>query len=164
MNKPLLLIFFISVVNPCFAASYAEITWDTLVPQEARTLLRKTKPRYVDHSGDAATQEFSKGHLMLESSLSEKQVRMPGFVVPIDTDGSQVFSFFLVPYFGACIHVPPPPPNQLVFITATQGIEIDSINIPIWVEGTMSLDPTAHSLGYSGYKLTLDSYDIYDDY
>jgi len=87
----------------------------------------------------------------------QQKVRIAGFVVPITTDGLRVTEFFLVPYYGACIHVPPPPPNQLIFSQSTTSIKIDDIYYPYWVEGTLSTTLTENDLTTSAYSLSIDN-------
>lgn len=70
--------------------------------------------------------------------LNGKNIRMPGYVLPLEFDGQKVTEFFLVPYVGACIHVPPPPPNQMVYVNSNVGIETKGLYDPVWVEGTIS--------------------------
>ena len=70
--------------------------------------------------------------------LNGKSIRMPGYVLPVEFDGQKVTEFFLVPYVGACIHVPPPPPNQMVYVNSDVGIETKGLFDPVWVEGTIS--------------------------
>jgi hypothetical protein len=76
-------------------------------------------------------------------------------VVPIVIDSKGVISeFFLVPYLGACIHVPPPPPNQLVYVKLSRGgVRIESLDEPFWVTGTL------HTAS-SGTKLVTASYTL----
>ena len=75
---------------------------------------------YLGESGPAAVQQSANAPVNTE--LDGKQVKIPGFIVPLDVakDGT-VSEFFLVPYFGACIHVPPPPPNQIVYVTTSRA-------------------------------------------
>jgi hypothetical protein len=56
--------------------------------------------------------------------LNGRIVRMPGYLLPLDVIGAKVTEFLLVPYIGACIHVPPPPPNQIVYVKV--------VKMPIW--------------------------------
>lgn len=83
-----------------------------------------------------------------------QQVRIPGFIVPLELDDKGlVTEFFLVPNFGACIHVPPPPANQMVFVRMAQGISLDSMYAAYWISGTMTIQPRRTSLGAAAYTL-----------
>jgi hypothetical protein len=55
--------------------------------------------------------------------LDEKLVALPGFVLPLEYEGKKVSEFLLVPWVGACIHTPPPPPNQIVHVVAEMPFE-----------------------------------------
>ena len=80
-------------------------------------------------------------------------VKLPGFVVPLDIVGDQVASFLLVPYFGACIHQPPPPPNQIVYVVLADPVELESMYDPVWVTGIMGLDSHTSMLAHAGYSM-----------
>ena len=90
------------------------------------------------------------------------KVRVPGFIVPLEFDGEQnVTSFFLVPYFGACIHVPPPPPNQMIYVHGAKNLKADMIYSPFWISGTLTTDVMSHDLGQAAYSLKVDSVEEY---
>ena len=78
-------------------------------------------------------------------ALEGKLVKLPGFIAPVDADGAgQITEFVIVPYAGACIHVPPPPPNEMVLVTnAPLRSELDiegyGLYIPYWFYGTLQL-------------------------
>ncbi|USD43080.1 DUF3299 domain-containing protein [Vibrio sp. SCSIO 43135] len=74
--------------------------------------------------------------------------RIPGYITPLETDGSKVTQFFLVPTAGACIHTPPPPPNQLVLVTFPEGVELPSLETPFWVEGELISELTEQTVNY----------------
>jgi hypothetical protein len=93
-----------------------------------------------------------------------KSIRLPGFIVPLETDEKQrVIQFFIVPYFGACLHMPPPPPNQIIFVKSSVGIEVTSLYDAFWFEGTLSIDITDSLLGKSAYSLRLNKAYLYED-
>jgi len=93
----------------------------------------------------------------VRGELNGKRVKIPGFIVPIEYDEAQnISAFFLVPYFGACIHVPPPPPNQIIFVTNAKGLKADMIYNPFWIEGTLTTDMMSHDLANSAYSLKAD--------
>ena len=75
--------------------------------------------------------------------------RIPGYITPIEMDGTKVTKFFLVPSAGACIHTPPPPANQLVLIDYPQGIELVSLMTPVWVEGELIGHQSKENVNYS---------------
>lgn len=78
--------------------------------------------------------------------LDGTRVRIPGYVLPLAFEGTEVTEFLLVPYVGACIHTPPPPPNQIVHVKPEQGFETKGLYEPVWVTGEMSAVPTQQSL------------------
>lgn len=72
--------------------------------------------------------------------LDGQLVRMPGYLLPLEVSSAKVTEFLLVPYVGACIHAPPPPPNQIIYVKAAQdnGYESKKIFEPVWVTGVIS--------------------------
>ena len=90
--------------------------------------------------------------------LNEKEVRIPGFIVPVDFEQQQTITrFLLVPYFGACIHEPPPPPNQTIYAEFEPGYELDTIWEPFWIEGTIFVSRVEENLATASYTLIADS-------
>ena len=76
----------------------------------------------------------------VNETLNEQQVRLAGYVLPLEMDGLKITEFLLVPYVGACIHEPVPPANQIVLVKFAQGIEVDGQFTPVWVQGKMSTE------------------------
>ena len=89
------------------------------------------------------------------ADLDGKLVRIPGFTVPLEDWASSATEFLLVPYVGACIHTPPPPPNQLVYIEMDEGkrAKMDGWN-PVWVEGVLKIEMTESVYGHVGFTIT----------
>jgi hypothetical protein len=81
-------------------------------------------------------------------------VRIPGFIVPLEDSATEVTEFLLVPYVGACVHVPPPPPNQLVYVRMTAGKKatVDWWN-PVWVHGRLRIASVESVYGAVGFQL-----------
>jgi hypothetical protein len=71
--------------------------------------------------------------------LAGKLLALPGFVLPIEYEGKKVTEFLLVPWVGACIHTPPPPPNQIVHIIAKTPFETKGMFEAVTVTGVMKL-------------------------
>lgn len=86
--------------------------------------------------------------------FNNKRIRIAGYIVPIEYDDNQVITeFFLVPYFGACIHVPPPPPNQLIYVKHPKGFTLPALYTPFWVDGTVVIETQENELGLSAYSM-----------
>lgn len=94
-----------------------------------------------------------------------KLIRLPGFIVPLDVDEqNRVLSFFLVPYFGACIHVPPPPPNQLIYVENSdlaKKIDVHNMYTPFWLTGYLEIKQTQHELGLAAYTIKMTNLNEY---
>ena len=108
--------------------------------------------------------------MLANEQLNGEQVRIPGYVLPLEYDNDLVTEFLLVPYVGACIHTPPPPPNQIVHVVSEAGIETDgSLFTPVWVNGLMKTESSQSNLTLvdgssnvpSAYQLRAESVEIY---
>ncbi|MGF1752780.1 DUF3299 domain-containing protein [Vibrio makurazakiensis] len=74
--------------------------------------------------------------------------RVPGFITPIDFDGTKVTKFLFVPTAGACIHTPPPPANQMILVNYPQGVEVESLSTPMWIEGKLTAQDSTLDISY----------------
>ena len=86
-------------------------------------------------------------------TLDGQRVRLPGFVVPLDFEGTETSEFLLVPYFGACIHVPPPPSNQIVYVKTVAGYPLKELFDPVWVTGEIRTEAHLNEVGDAGYTM-----------
>lgn len=86
-------------------------------------------------------------------SLDGAAVRLAGYLVPLDEVGGELKTFLLVPYFGACIHTPPPPANQIVLVAAKPAVKGFQVMDTVWVSGTLHTARSDSPLGASGYRL-----------
>ena len=84
----------------------------------------------------------------VDDGLDGQLVRIPGYALPLEFAGIAVSELLLVPYFGACIHVPPPPPNQMVFVTLDEPYVVNELFAPVWITGRMSVERSTKSLSY----------------
>ena len=80
--------------------------------------------------------------------LEGQMIRMAGYALPLEFTEEGVKEFLLVPYIGACIHVPPPPPNQMVFVRLDQEFIAADLYTPVWITGRMSVQGASRSLSY----------------
>lgn len=74
--------------------------------------------------------------------------RVPGYITPIDFQGQKVTKFIFVPTAGACIHTPPPPANQMILVDYPQGIEVDSLSTPMWIQGKLLTENSTLDINY----------------
>jgi hypothetical protein len=87
--------------------------------------------------------------------LDGKTVSIPGFMVPLEDDLNQVTEFLLVPYAGACIHVPPPPPNQMVYVKMNGSSKVHvTFTDPILVVGQLRISTVVSPYGDVSYELS----------
>jgi len=103
------------------------------------------------------------GTFNVVKDLDGKRIRVPGYVVPFDFSAdAEHKEFLLVPYFGACLHTPPPPPNQIILVKAEVAAKITNIEDPVWLEGTLKTGEFLSDLGNSAYELNLSKLEPYD--
>ena len=126
------------------------LTWDDLLPEGEVGL-----PQGVDHSNIPMFDDFPAAVVDAPTvaALDGEIVRLPGFVVPLDVVKGKVASLLLVPYFGACIHQPPPPPNQIVYVSFAEPVELESMWDPVWVTGRMRVEKYSGDLAEAGYRM-----------
>ncbi len=113
----------------------------TLTPaqiQTADTLTKKLQKAGVDVDGMLAMRaEIAERGRAVVEELDGKVVRIPGYLLPLEFSGKKVTEFLLVPWVGACIHTPPPPPNQIVHVKPDQPVEMTGMFAPVWVTGPL---------------------------
>ena len=85
---------------------------------------------------------------ILVEELNGRDIRIPGYVLPLDFSGTLVKKFLLVPYVGACIHTPPPPPNQIINVKVSDGFESKGLFAPVWVSGRITTGKTKEKLSF----------------
>jgi hypothetical protein len=91
------------------------------------------------------------------TEFNGKRVRIGGYVVPLDFEATTVKEFLLVPFVGACIHVPPPPANQIVYVKSEKGFQVAGQFDPVWVTGTLKTETAFTGLADAGYSIDADS-------
>lgn len=149
------------------------INWDDLMPEGGMEALDEEFAAFYAmledrYGGDVmgalgAIEEGSAADVMPQlgsfdtvPELDGLYVRLPGYAVPFDfTPDHRHHTFLLAPYMGACIHSPPPPPNQIILIEADPAIKLDDIWIAYWVEGTLKAETQETDLAAAAYTLTL---------
>lgn len=152
---PVLAAFGLILAAAASANEAREVEWMDLMPAEEATAWERASES-IDHSGYASAEEFQSWETVGE--LDGKKIRIPGFVVPVETDGGgRLKTFFLVPYFGACIHVPPPPANQIIYGRLEKPIEMVNIWDAFYMEGTLQIEEISNETADSAYTMAVDS-------
>ena len=149
-----------ALAGSAWAQTPREITWDDLIPPGVPygEIIGEGE---LDEVNDTWNPIFDANATKLNEQLNGAYIRMPGFVVPLEMTAIGVTDFLLVPYVGACIHTPPPPPNQLVVVRARTPWPNDQLWDPVWVEGTLRTQLQSTELAETGYALTADFMEIY---
>jgi uncharacterized protein len=164
------------MVNSAVAAEKVqELEWTDLMPKgyNPDDLLEEYQKKYnIDELSDddpVVKEMMKKMDAMLKASplnteLSGKYIKLPGYVVPLETDGQKSSEFLLVPYFGACIHVPPPPANQTVYVTTEdkKGATIRKLYDVVWVTGVIDVSKKTTDLADAGYTINASKVEPYE--
>ncbi|MGD8557978.1 MAG: DUF3299 domain-containing protein [Chromatiales bacterium] len=162
-----------------------EMDWTELMPPEELAKLESMPP--VDHgdvlpfedgpvdplaqdAANAVAQAMDPEWQAILSStnvrpeLDGARVRIPGFIVPLEfNDKQETTEFFLVPYMGACIHVPPPPPNQIIHVVPGTPVKMDRMWEPYWIVGTLATSLVENDIATSAYSLVADEVILYEE-
>jgi hypothetical protein len=134
-----------------------DLDWDDLIPEsDAGTLLKSLRPMGVIRHGELTTGFDQEEARAVTDSYTGKIVRLPGFVTPLDFTADGVTAFILAPFVGACIHVPPPPANQLVLVTTTEPYAYEGLFDPVLVTGLFRTAAIGTELAEIGYALSAD--------
>ena len=138
------------------------LTWPKLVPEGSGG---------PDYTRVSPVLQIIKGLMSDEAktpsvvaSLNGRSVRLSGYVVPLKHKGTRVSEFLLVPYVGACIHVPPPPQNQIVYVTTKIPIKVKILFAAVTVTGIMSTQSSANEMAEPGYRINDGDVRPYKEY
>ena len=137
------------------AAAPRRVTWDMLIPPGVpySEIIGEGE---LDEINDTWNPIFDANATKVNEDLSDAYIRMPGYIVPLELTAAGTTTFILVPYVGACVHVPPPPPNQLVYTTIDKPWPIDDPWNAVWVTGTMQTKLQSTTIARTGYALVAD--------
>lgn len=170
------------------AQSLAEapvVSWEALIPEDDLEALLNP-PAYLAEIEEGSIEDQLAGQIgnafaehqdqdhpyfkalrstQVKPEFDGQRLRIPGFVVPLEFDDEQNISeFFLVPFFGACIHVPPPPPNQIIHAHFEPGFQIDNLYDPVWISGVVRTELIENDVAQSAYAMSIDTIEPYTEY
>ena len=144
------------------SADVMEIDWDVLIPDSHRPdteLIDKYNNGEIDAKDPLIIALKALMRELLElgpvnHELAGKMIKMPGFVIPLEHDGDKITEFLLVPYHGACIHVPAPPSNQIIYVRVPGGTTAASRPYDtVWVTGRLTIEQIDNDVAESGYVM-----------
>mgnify|MGYP001161175026 FL=1 len=146
-NKYILIIKFIFLALFLTNLSYARdefspITWTHLLPEDVFDFIPAGGVKDEMWKDSEFLQKLRNSRLVTVDELEGTKVKITGFMVPLEVDYDQietVSEFVLVPSAGMCIHVPPPPPNQMVLVQLEDPVKVRSMYQPIGISGKISI-------------------------
>lgn len=148
--------------EPAALGEYRRIAWKDLVPGnwKPREIIDRAAAASLRDEDESARAMLLQLRQMLDNApvvetLDGVAVRMPGYVVPLEQGRDGLREFLLVPYYGACIHQPPPPANQIVHVRSSRPVPGFQSMSTVWVHGTIRANRRDNGVGVSGYDLEL---------
>jgi uncharacterized protein len=142
------------------ASAFRKITWDDLMPKDWDPM-----KEFKDMQMSILSDSDPRANAMLKrirevwdnaptnTAMEGAAVRIPGYLVPLEDTKAGMKEFLLVPYFGACIHSPPPPSNQIIHVLpkapATGLRSMDTV----WISGTLRTVRSDTTMGVSSYRM-----------
>ena len=161
---------------------YKTIEWTDLIPEDELDILLNP-PSYIDDIIDGSFEDEISSQIKnnlapakddpyqqalvstrVKPGMDGQAIGIPGFIVPLEFDDELIVTeFFLVPFFGACIHVPPPPPNQIIHVKYAQGLELKTLYDPFWIYGTLKTSTVENDTATAVYSIEMASYKDYTE-
>ena len=162
-----LLALLLLVATPLWPAEPKELTWSEMIPPDAppeapdMTPLHDLSQMGSMEAAPAAKQDLPNAPVV--PALDGQLIRLPGYIVPLEvSEDGRTTDFLLVPYFGACIHVPPPPSNQIVHVTSKEGVKLDELYQPYWIVGALQVKASTSELADAGYQMDAQKIVVYE--
>ena len=123
----------------------------------------------MERANDAFFAEIRRRDQAVVDTLDGAFVRLPGYALPLELSPDGVLEMLLVPFVGACIHVPPPPPNQTVVVNLDEPFIVTDLYAPVWITGTLKVERSSRALtfvdgqadipvGYALHATTVEPY------
>ncbi|MBK8971795.1 MAG: DUF3299 domain-containing protein [Hahellaceae bacterium] len=137
--------------------TYEMLKWEQLIPASAKQSVVSGYVEHDQYTGGDAPQAGAP----VVTALNGKDVKIAGFAVPLEGNDEGVTELLLVPFMGACVHVPPPPSNQIVYVKTQKPLSFDLIYDAFWVYGRLQASTFTSELAEAGYQLTADRFEAY---
>lgn len=146
------------------AATYQHADWEMLLPEkwDPAAALRGMDFSQVKDSDPRAIKALQQVREVwkrapIEPKMNGARIRISGYVTPLDSDLGHAREFLLVPYYGACIHTPPPPGNQIIHVVLRKPMSLAGWDSSVIVSGQLETVPSSTALGVAGYRMMADA-------
>ena len=163
MRRALFALLLLLMAVPAWAQEQPkDLSWQEMIPPDAPPEVPNMKPLHdLSNMADALSAEAAPAakqdmpNAPVVQSLDGQHIRLPGYIVPLEvSEEGRTTEFLLVPYFGACIHTPPPPANQIVHVIAPAPVKGLHAMDTVYVSGTLKAARYASAdMGVSGYEI-----------
>jgi len=154
------------------ATDYQEVQWEELIPESwdpqkvfkdlgVNDLPASDYDPRVERAYDYFIKEWAKAPI--NEKMAGRRIRIPAFIVPLDWENdTELRELLLVPYFGACIHSPPPPANQIIHVRLEKPLGGLRAMDAVWAYGIIFAEKNDYGvLGAAGYGMTMDKLEPY---
>lgn len=158
--------------KPAKPTEFKTIQWPDLMPQEDLDAILNP-PEYLADIEDGSLEDQISSQISasiatakddryqqalvstrIKPEMNGQAIRIPGFIVPLEFSDHQVITeFFIVPFFGACIHVPPPPPNQIIHVKYPKGFKLEALYNPFWLSGVLKTSLVENDMATAAYAM-----------
>jgi hypothetical protein len=160
----------LAATAPAAAGSFRTIAWEALVPADWDPFkeFKSLELQSLDDGDPRAMRMLERmrelwDHAPVNNAMVGQAVRIPGFVVPLEDSKDGLKEFLLVPYFGACIHSPPPPSNQIVDVLPRMPVRGVRSMDAVWISGVLSTVRTDSYMGAASYRIEAVTVAPYSD-
>jgi len=164
------------------ASAFMTADWLDLLPEDDLNAL-SNPPSYLDEIVDGSAQDQLSNTLknelkndegdryqqaltstQVKSVVNNAPIKIPAFIVPLEFDDKQnVTQFFMVPFFGACLHLPPPPPNQTIYVNYPKGLKLESLYDAYWISGIIKTSLVENDTAIAAYSMEMHAFELYTD-
>ncbi|MEY8879132.1 MAG: DUF3299 domain-containing protein [Leptothrix sp. (in: b-proteobacteria)] len=151
------------------ASPFRDVAWEELMPKDWDPMKGlRDKGKGVSSDTDPRALALMKelrevlDNAPVNAQLNGAAVRIAGYLVPLDEVKGDISEFLLVPYFGACIHTPPPPSNQIVHVLPAQPVKGIKGMTPVWISGKLETVREDSGMGVSGYRMAAQKVTAYE--
>ncbi len=145
-----------------------ELGWEDLLPpgeaeRTAAQIQAQMQSLFSIAEGSAGDVAMQFGSHNTVDALDGHKIRIPGYTVPFEFGkNAKIKEFLLVPYYGACLHAPPPPPNQTLYVTTDKAIKLQDLAQAVWIEGYVYTKSEYTDLAEAAYTIELTNIEVYD--